>query len=179
MKVFFDLFPVILFFIAYKASDIYVATAVAIFATVAQIAWVVYKGRRVEPMLWMSLGIILVFGGATLVLHDETFIKWKPTALYWLFSGVLLGAQSLLRKNLIRSMLEKQISLPEPIWGRLNLSWITFFAAMGLVNLYFAYNYSTEVWVNFKLFGAMGLILLFVVLQGLMLSKYVEAKDRR
>jgi intracellular septation protein len=178
MKFLFDLFPVILFFAAFKVADIYVATAVAIGASFAQVAWLKLRGRRVEPMLWASLAIIAVFGGATLALKDETFIKWKPTVLYWMFGAVLAGALGFGR-NLIRAMLGSQVQLPDPVWARLNWSWIGFFAFMGAANLYVAYNYSTDNWVNFKLFGGMGLMLLFVLAQALLLAKYVEDKDER
>jgi intracellular septation protein len=178
MKFLFDLFPVILFFIAFKVADIYTATAVAIAATFVQVGWLKLRGKRVEPMLWASLAIIAVFGGATLLLQDETFIKWKPTVLYWLFGAVLAGAL-VLRRNLVRAMLSEQVQLPDPVWSRLNWSWIGFFAFMGALNLYVAYNYSTDNWVNFKLFGGMGLMLLFVLAQALVLSKYVEEKDER
>ena len=178
MKFLFDLFPVILFFIAFKVADIYVATAVAIVATFVQVGWLKLRGRKVEPMLWASLAIIAVFGGATLLLQDETFIKWKPTVLYWLFGAVLAGAL-VFRRNLIRVMLSEQVQLPDPIWSRLNLSWITFFVFMGALNLYVAYNFSTDHWVNFKLFGGMGLMLLFVLAQALVLSRFIEEKNER
>jgi intracellular septation protein len=178
MKFLFDLFPVILFFVAFKAYGIYVATAVAIAATFVQVGWLKLRGKRVEPMLWASLAIIAVFGGATLALQDETFIKWKPTVLYWLFGAVLAGAV-LMRRNLIRMMLSDQVQLPDNVWGRLNLSWIGFFIFMGALNLYVAYNFSTDHWVNFKLFGGMGLMLLFVLAQALVLARYVEDKDER
>jgi intracellular septation protein len=178
MKFLFDFFPVILFFIAFKAADIYVATGVAIGATFVQVAWLKLRGKRVEPMLWASLAIIAVFGGATLLLQDETFIKWKPTVLYWLFGAVLAGAL-VFRRNLIRMMLSEQVQLPDPIWWRLNWSWIGFFVFMGALNLYVAYNYSTDHWVNFKLFGGMGLMLVFVLAQALVLSRFIEEKDER
>jgi intracellular septation protein len=127
-------------------------------------------------MLWASFAIIAVFGGATLLLQDETFIKWKPTVLYWLFAAVLAGS-ALLRRNLIRSVLSQEMHLPDPIWARLNVAWIVFFALMGAANLYVAFNYSTDLWVNFKLFGGMGLMLLFVVAQALVLARYVEDKS--
>jgi intracellular septation protein len=177
MKFLFDLFPVILFFIAFKLQGIYVATAVAIAASCAQIGWLWLRGRKIDMMLWVSLGIIVVFGSATLLLHDETFIKWKPTVLYWLFASVLSGSALIFRKNLIRSMLGEQIRLPEPAWNKLNFSWVGFFACMGFLNLYVAFNYSTDTWVNFKLFGGMGLMLAFVIAQGLFLAKYVEQKE--
>ena len=177
MKFLFDLFPVILFFIAFKVADIYTATAVAIAATFLQVGWLKLRGKRVEPMLWASLAIIAVFGGATLLLQNETFIKWKPTVLYWLFGAVLAGAL-LWRRNLVRAMLSEQVRLPDAVWSRLNWSWIGFFAFMGALNLYVAYNYSTDHWVNFKLFGGMGLMLVFVVAQALVLAKYVEEKSQ-
>ena len=178
MKFLFDFFPVILFFIAFKVADIYVATGVAIAATFVQVGWLKLRGKRVEPMLWASLAIIAVFGGATLVLQDETFIKWKPTVLYWLFGVVLAGAL-LFRRNLIRMMLSEQVQLPDQVWSRLNWSWIGFFVFMGALNLYVAYNYSTDHWVNFKLFGGMGLMLVFVLAQALVLSRFIEEKDER
>jgi intracellular septation protein len=177
MKFLFDLFPVLLFFVAFKLADIYVATGVAIAASLLQVAWLKLRRQRVEPMLWASLAIIVVFGGATLVLQDETFIKWKPTVLYWLFGVVLAGAALVFRRNLIRSMLSEQVKLPEPMWARLNWSWVGFFAFMGAANLYVAYHYPTDLWVNFKLFGGMGLMLLFVVVQALFLARYMEEKS--
>ena len=174
MKFLFDLFPVILFFVAFKVADIYTATAVAIGATFLQVGWLKLRGKRVEPMLWASLAIIVVFGGATLLLQDETFIKWKPTVLYWLFGVVLAGGVLVFRKNLIRTLLSEQMKLPDPVWSRLNWSWVGFFAFMGAANLYVAYNYSTDLWVNFKLFGGIGLMLVFVVAQSLLLSKYIQ-----
>ncbi len=177
MKFLFDMFPIILFFAVFKLYGIYEATAVAIVATFAQIGWVYFRHRKVEPMMWVSLGVITVFGGATIYLHNETFIKWKPTVLYWLFAGALLIAAAFFKKNLIRAMMEKQVELPAPVWGRLLASWIAFFAVMGILNLYVAYNYSTDTWVNFKLFGGMGLMLLFVIGQALMLAKYVQEKN--
>lgn len=178
MKFLFDLFPVILFFAAFKFAGIYVATGVAIAATFGQIAWVWFRHRKVENMLWVSLVIITVFGGMTLVLHDETFIKWKPTVLYWAFAVTLAGGTLFFKKNFIRAMLSEQLTLPEAVWNRLNWSWVAFFVFMGVANLAvaFAFNLSTDVWVNFKLFGGMGLMFLFAMVQILMLSKYVEEK---
>jgi len=177
MKFLFDLFPVILFFIAFKVSGIYVATGVAIAATFGQIGWLLARGRKVDTMLWVSLAIIVLFGGATLWLQDETFIKWKPTVLYWLFGAVLAGSTLLFRKNLIRKLMEEQIALPDPVWARLNASWIGFFAFMGAANLFVAFSFPTDTWVNFKLFGGMGLMLAFVVAQSLLLAKYMEEKQ--
>lgn len=178
MKLLFDLFPIIVFFAAYKFAGIYAATAVAIAATFAQIGWVWFRHGKVDTMLWISLVLIVVFGGATLVLQDPTFIKWKPTILYWLFAVALVGAQLLFNKNLIATMMQGQLKLPDAIWLRLNLSWAGFFALMGALNLYVAYNFSEADWVNFKLFGVMGLMLAFIVLQGFMLSKYMQDPEQ-
>ncbi len=198
MKFLFDLLPVILFFATYKIAGanpdaahalatqwfgsgimatqapILIATAATIVATFLQIAIVWIKHRKVDAMLWVSLAIIVVFGGATLFFHNPTFIKWKPTALYWLFGAVLLVSASVFRRNLIRKMLEAQIQLPDSVWARLNLAWAGFFLAMGLINLYVAYSFSEETWVNFKLFGATGLMLAFVLGQGVYLSRHIE-----
>lgn len=174
MKMLFDVFPVILFFVAFKLYDIYVATAVAMGATFAQIGWLWLRGRKVDTMLWVSLAVITIFGGATLLLANETFIKWKPTVLYWLFAGILIVGNLFFRKNLVRSLMQHQVSLPDEVWSRLQASWIGFFTVMGVLNLYVAYNYSTDAWVNFKLFGGIGLMLLFVLAQALMLAKHVQ-----
>ena len=179
MKFLFDLFPVVLFFVAFKLQGIYVATAVAIAATFAQIGWVWFRHRRVDTMLWVSLAVIVVFGGATLALHDETFIKWKPSVLYWLFGGVLLGAQALFGRNLIQSLMGKEISLPAAVWNKLNLSWVGFFAAMGVLNLIVAFNFDTDTWVNFKVFGGLGLTLVFVVLQGFALARFMHPEENK
>jgi intracellular septation protein len=173
MKFLFDLFPVILFFVAFKVSGIYVATGVAIAATFAQIGWLLFRGRKVDTMLWVSLAIIVLFGGATLWLQDETFIKWKPTVLYWLFATTLFGSAQFFGKNLIRAMLEKEVQLPDSLWSRLNLAWVGFFAVMGVANLWVAFNFSTDVWVSFKLFGGMGLMIAFIIIQGIVLAKYI------
>jgi intracellular septation protein len=199
MKFLFDLFPVILFFVAFKIAEgnpdaagalaqaagyladakqlpVLIATAVAILATFGQIAWLRLRGRKVDTMLWVSLAIIVVFGGATLWLHDETFIKWKPTVLYWLFGTSLIVAHVAFGRNLIRAMLQAQISMPEAAWAKLNWSWAGFFAFMGAANLYVAFNFETATWVNFKLFGGMGLMLVFVVAQSLFLARHIEEK---
>lgn len=177
MKFLFDIFPVILFFAAFKLYGIYTATTVAIVATVAQIAWVWFRHRKVENMQWISLALIVVFGGATLILHDETFIKWKPTVLYWLFVLTLIIAELAFGKNLIRAMLEKQVSAPEAIWKKLLAAWIIFFTLMGALNLYVAFGYSTDTWVSFKLFGGVGLMIVFVIGQGILLSPHIKAKE--
>jgi intracellular septation protein len=173
MKFLFDLFPVALFFVAIQIWDIFVATAVAIGASVLQVGYLLVRRKKVEPMLWASLAIIVVFGGLTLYLRDRTFILWKPTVLYWLFGAVLAGS-AFLGRNLIRSLLADQMRLPDPIWARLNWAWVAFFGLMGVINLYVAFNYSEKIWATFKLFGGMGLMFLFVVAQSLILARYMQ-----
>ena len=177
MKFLFDLFPVVCFFAVYWVSSIYVATAAAIAATLGQVAWLKLRRRRVEPMLWVSCALIVVFGGLTLALQDKQFIMWKPTVLYWLFSLVLIVSTTLLGKNPIRAMLAKELQLPDAVWARLNWSWAAFFALMGAANLYVASQFSEATWVKFKLFGGIGLMLLFVLAQALFLARYMEAGD--
>jgi len=179
MKILFDLFPIILFFAAYKFFGVFAATAAAIGATVLQIIWVWFRHRKVDNMLWVSFAIIVVLGGATLYFQNETFIKWKPTALYWLFGITLIVSALLFKKNLIRSMMAEQITLPDPVWERLNFSWAAFFILLGCANLFVAYTYSTDTWVNFKLFGTMGLMLVFMLVQGLLISKYIDVEEKK
>jgi intracellular septation protein len=206
MKLLFDLFPVILFFAVFKfagaqpdaaqafaaqylmflvadgeitgkQAPILLATAVAILATLGQVLWLLLRRRHVDTMLWVSLVIIVVFGGATIYFHDEMFIKWKPTVLYWCFALALLGAQLLMRKNLIRSLMGKQMSLPDPVWDKLNLAWSAFFASMGALNLYIAFNFPLELWVNFKMFGFIALMIAFVIAQTVYLSRYLKEPE--
>jgi len=172
LKFLFDFFPVILFFVAYKFSDIFVATGTAIIATVLQIGWVLVRGKRVTGMQWVSLGVILVFGGATLLLRDETFIKWKPTVLYWLAGVVFLGSL-LFKQNLVKAVMSECIELPEPVWTKLAIAWGVFFLFKGALNLWVAFTFSTDVWVNFKLFGGMGLMLAFVLAQAAWISRHL------
>lgn len=203
MRFLFDLFPIILFFAAYELGGafpdqantillalgvhlesatkpgVFLATLVAILATFIQLGWAWFKYRKIDAMLWISLVLIVGFGGLTLFLHDETFIKWKPTVLYWIFALALGLAPLLFERNLIRLMMEKQLSLPDPVWAKLNLSWAGFFAFMGVANLYVALNYSTDTWVNFKMFGSLGLMLLFVIGQTLYLSRHMDAIEVR
>ena len=179
MKFLFDLFPVILFFVAFKFADIFVATGVAIAATIVQIGYVLARGRKVTNMQWLGLVIIVVFGGATLLLRDETFIKWKPTVLYWLAGASFLIALAFGR-NLVKAVMSEGLELPEPVWFRLCIAWGVFFLFKGTLNLYVAYNYSTEFWVTFKLFGGFGLMILFIAAQAIWLSRYLpddSAKD--
>ena len=176
MKFLFDLFPVVLFFVAIQIWDIFVATAVAIAGTIAQVGWLALRKKKIDPMLWASLAIIVVFGGLTLYLRDKTFILWKPTVLYWLCGAVLAGT-GLMRRNLVRALLSEQMQLPAPVWVRLNWIWVFFFVFMGAANLYVAFNYSEKIWATFKLFGGTGLMLVFVVAQALFLARYVEDKQ--
>lgn len=209
MKFLFDLFPVLLFFGVYKYGDnhqdwahrmtveylgpliaggavppgqsaILLATAVAIIASALQVGYLLARGRKVDNMLWLSLAVILVAGGATIYFHDDLFIKWKPTILYWAFALALFIAQVFYRKNLMRSVMEANITLPDPVWSRLGYVWILFFVGMGLLNLLMAFvvfRTDTGAWVSFKLFGFTGIFVAFVVIQTMMLSKYIKEED--
>ncbi|MEY3721611.1 MAG: intracellular septation protein [Pseudomonadota bacterium] len=206
MKLLFDLFPVILFFLVFRLAGsnpeaaqafgshylsalvsggevtltqapILLATAVAILATMGQIGWLLARRKPVDNMLWVSLVIIVLFGGATIYFHDEQFIKLKPTVLYWCFALVLLGSPLLLKKNLMKAMMGKQLSLPDNVWSRLNLAWGLFFSLMGALNLYIAFSFPLDFWVNFKLFGFLGLMIVFVVLQSIYLSRHLKEAE--
>jgi intracellular septation protein len=176
MKLLIDFFPIILFFGAFQVWGIFVATAVAMAAQVATIAWLWWRTRKIEPMQWVSLGIILVFGGATILSHDETFIKWKPTVLYWVLGGALLVGM-LMRRNLMKVVMGTQMEMPEPAWRVMNWSWIGFFAFMGALNLWVAFHFDTATWVKFKLFGGIGLFALFAVAQAFYLSRFMKEAD--
>jgi intracellular septation protein len=177
-KFLFDLFPLILFFVAYRFADIYIATSVAIAASILQLVWLKARGKAIELTHWINLTVIVVFGGATLYLHSDVFIKWKPTVLYWLFGGALLVGR-LFGRNLIKRMLGAQIALPEAIWNRLNFTWASFFLAAGALNLYVAFSghYTESQWVNFKVFGLMGLMLVFVIAQSVWLGRHMQAPE--
>jgi len=178
VKLLFDIFPVVCFFSVYWYTDIFVATAAAIAAVVGQVGWLKLRRRRVDPMLWVGFVLIVVFGGLTLVLHDHRFIMWKPTVLYWLFSVVLAASAVIFGKNLIRAAIAKEIQLPDRVWAQLNWAWVAFFALMGAANLYVAYNFSEPTWVKFKLYGGVGLMVLFAIGQALFLSRYMEEGER-
>ncbi|KMN32274.1 septation protein A [Chromobacterium sp. LK1] len=176
MKFFTDLFPVILFFATYWLSrDMFIATGVAIAATTLLVGWTWLRHRKVDTMQWVSLGLIVVLGGATLLLHDKHFIMWKPTVLYWVMGAGLL-ISDFLGKNGLKLMMGQQLQLPAPVWRKLTWAWTGFFAFMGALNLFVAYRFSEDVWVNFKLFGGLGLMLAFVIAQSLFLAKYIEEK---
>jgi len=177
MKMLFDFFPIILFFVAYKLQGIYIATTVAIAATFLQVGWVWLRHRKVETMHLITLGLIVVFGGATLYLHDEQFIKWKPTVINWLFGVAFLGSQYFGEKPFIQRMMANNIELPRPVWYRLNMSWALFFLFLGAVNLFVIYTFDTDTWVNFKLFGMLGLTFAFVILQAIFLSRYLPEPE--
>jgi len=172
VKFLFDFFPVILFFVAYKFADIFVATGAAIASSVLIMGWTLARRHKVATMQWVSFAIILVFGGATLILRDETFIKWKPSVLYWAMSAAFLSGL-VMRANLARAMLGEEISLPDPVWKQLSAVWGVFFFALGALNLWVAFSFPTETWVNFKTFGAMGLIVVFVIAQGFWLARHI------
>ncbi|MBK7059461.1 MAG: septation protein A [Rubrivivax sp.] len=203
MKLLFDFLPILLFFGTFKFAEshkdwaadfasrhlggvvaggsvsamqapVLLATVVVIIATLAQVIWMKARGRRVDAMLWVSLVLVVVLGGATIYFQSETFIKWKPSALYWAMGLALWLAPLVSGKNLLKVLLGEQIQLPPKVWHRLNFAWIAFFGLMGVLNLWVAYTFSTDTWVNFKLFGGIGLMLLFTLAQGLVLSRYIE-----
>ena len=176
-KFLFDLFPLILFFAAFKyTDDIFTATAVAIGATVVQFVWLKLTGKKIEATHWINLTVIVVFGGATLYFHNDLFIKWKPTVLYWLFSAILIGSRLIFQRNIMQAMMGSQITMPGAIWDKLNASWAAFFVISGALNLYVAFSgrFSESQWVNFKVFGLMVLLILFVIAQSLWLGKHMS-----
>jgi intracellular septation protein len=206
MKFLFDFLPIILFFGAFKYADnrkdwaaafatehlgflvaggvvgpgeapVLLATVVVVLATLAQVGYLLARGRKVDTMLWVSLVLVVVLGGLTVWFHSETFIKWKPTMLYWVMAAAFLLAPLLFGKNLLRSLMGDQMQLPDAVWANLNRAWIGFFAAMGALNLWVAYSFSTDTWVNFKLFGAMGLMFVFVIAQGFYISKHLPEEQ--
>lgn len=177
MKLLFDFFPIFIFFLSYKLFGIYTATAIAMAASLSQVIFHRIKCQRYEKLQLISLGLILVLGGATLFFHNPWFIKWKPTGIYWLTALVFLGSPLVSQKTLIQKMMEGNIRLPPKIWYRLNFAWGLFFVLMGSVNLYVAYYYSTEIWVNFKLFGGAGFTLVFVFMQALYLTRHLIGKE--
>lgn len=170
MQLLFDFFPVIAFFAAYKLADIYVATGVIIVAVLIQTAIQWVQHRKLNPMHITSAVLVIVFGGLTLAVHDDEFIKWKPTVLNWLFALAFLGSQFIGREPIVQRLLKGNLTLDRPIWARLNMMWVAFFVVMGAVNLYVAYSFAENTWVNFKLFGMLGLTLVFVLIQGFWLS---------
>ena len=182
MKFLFDLFPVILFFVAYKTYDIFVATAVAIAASAIQVALFWLKNRRFEKMHLITLGLISVLGGATLIFQDALFIKWKVTVVNWIFGLAFIGSSYIGERPLAQRMMGGSVTLPAAIWTRLNWSWGIFFLLVGVINIYVAFYYGLEldeksreeIWVNFKLFGVMGLTFTFVIAQAFYMTRHIE-----
>ncbi|MGD8566872.1 MAG: septation protein A [Gammaproteobacteria bacterium] len=177
MKFLFDFFPVLLFFVAYKLYGIYTATAVAIAASFIQVGVYWFKHKKFENSHLITLVILVLFGGATIVLQNEMFIKWKPSVVNWIFAVAFLGSQFIGNKTIIERMMGANITLPASIWLRLNMSWVVFFIALGIINLFVVYNFDTDTWVNFKLFGMMGLTILFIVAQAIYMSRHVQPAE--
>ena len=200
MKLLFDLFPVILFFAAFKGAErfpedalslasgfmgegvtattapVFIATVTAIAATFLQILILKARGRRIEPMLWISLAVIVVFGGLTLWLRNEMFIKWKPTILYWIFSSILAWG-TMTGRNFIRTLMKNAIDMPDAAWGKLQWMWIGFFIVIGILNLIVAYSFPTEIWVDFKLFGLIGLTLIFTIAAAVWMTRHASERQ--
>ena len=203
MKFFFDFLPVILFFGTFKYAEghadwaarfatehfgvlisggvvgteeapVLLATLVVIVATMVQVGVQLMRGKKVDVMLWVTFGLVVVLGGATIWFHNATFIKWKPSVLYWVMALGFWLSQAVFRKNLLQSLMGEQLELPATVWQRLNLAWVAFFALMGVLNLYVAYHFSTSTWASFKAFGATGLMLVFMVAQGFYLSRHLK-----
>lgn len=203
MKILFDFLPIALFFGMFKYAEgnkdwaasaatdwlgfmvsggvvgpaeapVLLATVVVIVATLAQILWLKASRRKVDTMLWISLGLVTALGSATIYFHSESFIKWKPTVLYWVMGASLLVGELVFRKNGIKSLMGAQMSLPDAVWRKVNFSWVAFFAVMGVINLWVAFNFPTSTWVNFKLFGGMGLMLVFILGQAFFLNKHIK-----
>lgn len=177
-KLLFDFFPILIFFAVYKyTGDIVIATAVLIPTTFFQVLYSYWRTRKIEKMYLVTLILVVLLGGATVILQDKVFIQWKPTVVNWLFAAAFLGSEFIGNKNILQRMMGGQIELPDGIWRRLNYLWIGFFVFAGAVNVYVAFSghFTEEQWVDFKLFGMLGLTLVFVILQGLYLARHVNA----
>jgi intracellular septation protein len=171
--------PIILFFVAYKLFDIFFATGIAIAASVAVIAYAHFVQKKVSTIQWLSLAIIVVFGGATLLLRDETFIKWKPSALYGVLAITLLFGKLALKRDWIGVLFQQaNFNAPSHVWTRMTWSWIVFFIGMAALNGYIATNFSLDTWVNFKVWWAMGIFFVFTIANVLLLSKYIADPDQ-
>ncbi len=177
MKLLFDFLPIVLFFVAYKLADIYVATGVLIVVTLSQVGWSWLRHRRVEKMPLITAGLVLVLGGATLIFHDPIFVKWKPTVVNWLFAVAFVASRFIGEKTLLERMMGAQLQLPRIIWVKLTVAWALFFVSMGLLNLYVAFNFDENTWVNFKLFGMLGLTVLFILAQAAYMSRHLKLGD--
>ncbi len=207
MKIFLDFLPIILFFAVFKYGEnnkdwatafanehlgfmvsggvvgpdmapMLLATLVVIAATGLQIALMLVRGKKVDLMLWVSLGLITLMGGATIWFHNDNFIKWKPSVLYWVMGLGFLLSQVVFKKNLLKSLMGDQLDLPQSVWQRLSMAWVVFFGLMGILNLYVAFSFSQSTWVNFKLFGSLGLMLAFTIGQGIYLSRHLQVKTK-
>ena len=178
MKILLDFLPVIVFFAVYKfTNDILLATAVLIPATLLQMLYSWKVQGKIEKMQLVTLVLVVLLGGATLAFQDKAFIQWKPTIVNWLFAVGFLATQFIGDKTVVERLMGSSMELPKVIWSRLNLAWVAFFIAVGIVNLYVAYNFSEEIWVDFKLFGMLGLTILFIVLQGLYIAKHAKEPE--
>jgi intracellular septation protein len=176
MKLLADWLPIVLFFVVYKAVDLYWATGVAIIATLVLMGWMKLNKHPIDTMQWVSLGLIVVFGGATILLQDERFIKLKPTLLYGLFAGALLLPQLFNKTLVIQKLMGSKIDMPTHAWAKLNAAWGAFFVFMAVLNIWVANNFSTDTWVNFKLFGSIGLTVAFVIGQALWMNRFATAE---
>jgi intracellular septation protein len=203
MKLLFDFFPLVLFYAAFKYAKAHaewaaatlthsfgfmvsggvvgpqeaptlMATVVVVAAIALQIAYMLVRRHKIPPVMWVSLGLALVFGSATIWLHDAAFIKWKFSVLYWFMGLSLWAGQTFWKTNLLRKMLGNEVQLPEVAWRRLNLAWISFFLVMGALNIYIAYNFSEDAWYNFKMFGSLGLMIVFIIGQAFYLARYMQ-----
>jgi|WetSurMetagenome_2_1015567.scaffolds.fasta_scaffold489105_1 intracellular septation protein len=177
MKLLFDFFPIVFFFITYKYYGIFTATFVTIIAAILQVTIFWFKHRRFEITHIITIVLIVLLGGATLLFHNAMFIKWKPTAIYWVLAIVFLGSHFLSKKPLIQHLMDGKIILPSNVWYRLNSSWITFFILMGILNLYIAYHFNTNTWVNFKMFGLLGCTIVFGVVQSIYMARFEDQKS--
>ncbi len=178
MKQLLEFIPILLFFITYKFYDIYIATGVIIVATIIQVSITWFKYKKVEAMQWITLGLIIVMGGATIYLQNEEFIKWKLTIIEWLFGLAFLASQFFGKKTFVERMMGANLELPVPVWKKLNLAWATFFISVGFINIYVMQNFDTDDWVNFKTFGVPGLMILFIIIQMLFIYKHIpETED--
>lgn len=178
MKLLLDFLPIIIFFVVYKTTnDIILATAILIPATLLQMLYTWIKTHKIEKMQLVTLVLVVLLGGATILFQDKTFIQWKPTVVNWLFGIAFLGSQFIGEKTIVERLMGGSITMPANAWKTLNIAWVIFFMVLGVINLFVAYTFSEETWVDFKLFGMLGLTLLFVVAQGFYLSRHIESTD--
>ncbi|EIY5309079.1 septation protein A [Escherichia coli] len=178
MKQFLDFLPLVVFFAFYKIYDIYAATAALIVATAIVLIYSWVRFRKVEKMALITFVLVVVFGGLTLFFHNDEFIKWKVTVIYALFAGALLVSQWVMKKPLIQRMLSTELTLPQPVWSKLNLAWAVFFILCGLANIYIAFWLPQNIWVNFKVFGLTALTLIFTLLSGIYIYRHMPQEDK-